>query len=135
VPPAAPPLQRPTRAPETAIPPLSAPAIVPGPTLGSSDTTPTTDPRLAADVRLLGQARRALAEDRPAAALAHLEQHAERFPDSPLRAARQAMRVSVLCRLGDRAAAEREAASFLRTHPDSGLADQVREGCGAADGP
>jgi RNA polymerase sigma-70 factor (ECF subfamily) len=125
-----PPLQRPRNNSTPAAQP-SPPSMAPGRPLGAADTSPADLP-LAADVRLLGQARRALADDRPAAALTHLEHHARRFPASPLRAARHALRVTVLCRLGERAAAEREAAGFLREHPDSGLAEQVRGGCDAS---
>ncbi|MCY1056557.1 sigma-70 family RNA polymerase sigma factor [Nannocystis sp. SCPEA4] len=125
---------------ESAGEPASAPPVLRPRSLeqGSAPPTSTSGPEptavdaaLAEDVRLLGEARRALASGAPAAALDRLAQHAARFPASPLVATRRAMKVSALCRLGDAAAAQREAAAFLRQHPDSGHAEQVRAGCDA----
>lgn len=119
----APPMLRPRSREQDSAPPTS--------TSGPEPARAAVDAALAEDVRLLGEARRALASGAPAAALDRLAQHAARFPASPLVATRRAMKVSALCRVGDAAAAQREAAAFLRQHPDSGHAEQVRAGCDA----
>jgi hypothetical protein len=84
---------------------------------------------LGAEAALLQRAQTALATGAPAAALLQLEQHAREFPAGVLAPERAALRVVALCAAGREAEGRAEAASFLRAHAGSVLAERVRGAC------
>lgn len=90
---------------------------------------PAPDDTLAAETRLLAQARAALLEARPEQALARLAEHARRFPDGVLSEERQALDAVALCEAGRDADGESAARTFLREHPRAALAQRVRGAC------
>lgn len=90
--------------PPAAVTPTAAP-IVP------SIPKPREDP-LAAELALLESARAALLAEDPRRALVLLTRHARRFRGGALAQEVALTRVEALCHLGDRAAAQREAAAF-----------------------
>ena len=74
---------------------------------------------LAAERRLLDQARQALARGEPAAGLAPLEVHGKQFPKGVLTEEREALAVRLLAALGNQAAALARADNFHRRFPQS----------------
>jgi hypothetical protein len=145
-------------APMVAQAPCPAPATAPSPTpvvevaaagAAAADPTPAPAPavrlhahappsdgdRLALEIRLLDQARQALAADRPAQALAALDRHHERCPEGVLRAEAMALRVEALLHAGARTEARALAARFLLRFPQSPLGERVRRLVPDADGP
>lgn len=115
--------------------PPDAPAIVPNlpsvPDLRAEPPparpTGEEDPRfvvLGAEMRFLSHARELLAE-RPAEALAVLEQHRRAHPQGVLREEREAFAIEALVALEDREAAERRYYDFLRDYPRSELVSRL----------
>jgi hypothetical protein len=88
---------------------------------------------LRVEVDLLRQAKEATSGGDASRALALLEQHASRFPNSVLAPERRATRVLALCAAGQTTRARQEASSFLADYPKSPLAPRVKEAC--AEGP
>ncbi len=84
---------------------------------------------LAAEAALLQRVQTALATGAPAAALLQLEQHAREFPAGVLVQEREALRVVALCAAGREPEGRAEAATFLRAHAGSVLAERVRGAC------
>jgi hypothetical protein len=134
----------PTRAARATIPePEAADDPAPEPTTLAPPTGPVrstvtrsaaregeTNPRsLADEMRLLESAQRALREQRPAEALALLDQHAATFPNGALRDERTAARVFALCALHQQSEAQRAAEAFIADAPTSPLIPRVRESC------
>jgi hypothetical protein len=76
---------------------------------------------LAAEQALLDPARAAIARGDGAAALADLDAHERRFPAGALSQEREAMAIHALVLTGDRARAERRAATFRARFPGSVL--------------
>jgi hypothetical protein len=74
---------------------------------------------LAAERRLLDEARHALARGEPASGLAPLATHSKRFPRGVLTEEREALAVRLLAAQGNRAAALARADSFHRRFPQS----------------
>jgi RNA polymerase sigma-70 factor (ECF subfamily) len=98
----------------------------------SGDDHPTPEPggdELAAEVELLGDARRALDRGNPARALALLKQHRFQFPNSVLAAGRTRAMIRAQCDLGQVRQAQGQAALFARTHPNDPLALQSEHIC------
>jgi outer membrane protein assembly factor BamD (BamD/ComL family) len=79
---------------------------------------------------LLRRARAAVRAGDPRGALAHLEQHARRFPASPLAPEAAAVRIEATCAVGDRQTARMLADQFARQWPDSPLSRRVSRLCG-----
>lgn len=115
----------PAKSPE---PPAAPPRLEPKAKLETA--LKTALPPLAEEARLLKQAQQALRTGNPSQALAALTEHQRRFPRGQLGVERDAARVQALCGLNQRARAAEDAAAFLRQHPGSGLAAQVRASCG-----
>jgi hypothetical protein len=119
--PAVPPSPRPVKdakkAPASA---SSAPAAVPAPV--STDT-------LERETLLLADARQALKVGDGDRALALLDEHARLFPNGWLANDRAGERIVVLCSLGRRAEATREATAFLDGRPKSPLTRRVEMSC------
>jgi hypothetical protein len=88
-------------------------------------TAPRRAP-LAGEIALLDAAERAERRHDHAAALASLDAYARTFPDGALLAEAQVLRVSALLGLGDDAAAQAEARSFLARYAPSPLAARVQ---------
>jgi Protein of unknown function (DUF2379) len=110
--------------PLPAAPPAAvSPADVPPSAAVSSK--PAARDTLAEEEALLEQARRALGTS-PAAALALLRQHQQRFPAGQLTAERMFLSVDALRRAGDRAGAERQTQALLKRFPSSVYAGQLR---------
>ena len=97
----------------------------------TTTTTITTAPALqtGAEVELLQRAQKALQANDASAALALLNEHAQRFPNGALAEERDAARVLALCGAGRQADAASAGAAFLSAHPDSPLASRVRSSC------
>jgi len=123
------------------VPPLAVPPLKSGPlSIASASTRAASPPALTAssasassasstplvaasalaeqDAALLQQARRLVASE-PARALTLTRDHELHFPGSPLTEERQALRIEALARLGRRAEAERELATFDQRFPRS----------------
>ncbi len=86
---------------------------------------PAEDPVLA-EMRLLAQARAAIARHDGTAAMALLDEHARRFPTGELREERLANRVAALCALGEPERAHTEATAFFTSYPGSVHSSGVR---------
>jgi hypothetical protein len=125
---------------------VAAPVVAPAPDAPTSSrrATPsepvaTDDPppaasTLAEEARLLGNAWRELNAGDNAAALAGLQEHARRFPNSPLAREREAARIVAWCaerKPGATAQAER----FLADHAGGTLAQRVERACEASKKP
>jgi len=121
-PPAAAPVQAPPpsvrSAPIAEVAP-EAPAPVP-PALSRADAA-------RAELRLLRQARAAVAREDYAAALPPIAEHARRFKDGRLTEEREALRVKALASLGRSADARRAAAAFRARFPRSVLLPAVNQ--------
>lgn len=131
---------------------LRAPIDTAGPPAAASSATPTAIPALAVpqsdpaaptavaeeakrsklvvpqeELRLLRQARAAVAREDFAAALPPLLEHARRFKDGRLAEEREALRVKTLAGLGRKGEARRAAAAFEARFPRSVLLPAVRQ--------
>jgi len=87
------------------------------PSTPAASAEPATS--LAAERRLLDEARHALSRGEFASGLAPLEAHGKRFPKGVLTEEREALAVRLLAALGNQAAALARAASFHRRFPQS----------------
>jgi len=94
----------------------------------SPTPTPTADAKLAAEVELLTQAKRAATRE-PERALRLLATHAERFPQGQLGTERAGYRAIALCTLGRWAQGRGEARLFVSAHGRSSLATRVAKAC------
>lgn len=101
----------------------------PAPDDASAPLDASAGSTLAAENRLLAQARAALIEGEPSRALGRLDEHARRFPDGVLSEERQALRAVALCEAGREAEGDAAARAFLRAHPQAALAERVRNAC------
>lgn len=101
-----------------------APGPVPAP-VAPADT-------LEQEARLLAAARHAVSGGDAEHALALLDEHARVFPNGWLASDRAAERVVVLCSLGRRAEATREATAFLAGRSPSPLTRRVEMSCAGA---
>ena len=95
--------------------PLPAPARAAGPR-----------DRLAAEVALIDRAHADLNAGDLAAALTVLARHTREFPDGTLKDAREAARIEVLCRQGEREAAELAARRLFTASPESLVARRFK---------
>ena len=102
----------------------SAPPPAPSP---AAPDAPPID--LSAELTLVRNAEASRRAGRPAEALAHLEEHASRFPNGTLTAERQAGRVLALCDLGRTSEARALADRFASTYATSPLATRVANTC------
>jgi hypothetical protein len=124
----------------TAPPPLeSAPAAqaIPPPS-GSTGSLPPALPAtpgavaesdLDVETALVRAGMEALRTGDAPRALLLFDEHARHFPNGVLAEERAVERILALCQLGRRTDAAGDAATFLRDHPASRLADQVRSSC------
>ncbi|MDF2697313.1 MAG: hypothetical protein K0S65_5696 [Labilithrix sp.] len=130
------------------VPPLESESVLDAPAISvnalpSAPMVPTTRPALPAppvassapsdtlerEARLLADARRALQGGDAVRALALLDEHAQVFPDGFLASDRGAERIEVLCSLGRRDEAVRDAKAFLAGRPRTPLAHRVELSC------
>ncbi len=88
-----------------------------------------SDDTLDREARLLANARRLRNSGDDTRALGSLDEHAREFPHGLLESERMAERVVVLCNLGRKDEAVREAARFLERHPKGALARRVETSC------
>ena len=108
--------------------PVNPPAATTAPAVVA--VAPAADPdTLEREARILADARRARQADDAERALALLDQHAREFPTGWLASDRAAERIVVLCALGRRAEAVREAAIFLKGRPRGPLTRRVEMSC------
>ncbi|MBX3263132.1 MAG: hypothetical protein KF782_25885 [Labilithrix sp.] len=98
------------------------------PTPAAPASAPPAD-TLEREARLLADARRARQAGDGSRALSLLDEHARTFPDGWLASDRAAERVVVLCGLGRREEAVREAAAFLDGRPKGPLTRRVETSC------
>jgi hypothetical protein len=137
------------RAPQTQRGPEEAPestALPSGPTLereATSNPAPAARPDVSAsarttpdapaapdeDVELLTNANRALAAGDTGRAIALVEEHRARFPQSVLAPAREATGAIALCQSGQASRGADAARAFLRAYPGSAFAARVRSAC------
>jgi RNA polymerase sigma-70 factor (ECF subfamily) len=82
------------------------------------------------EARLLAEARRAVARGDAARGLALLDEHAQTFPNGFFAGDRAAERIVVLCGLGRRDEAVRDAKVFLAGRPEGPLRRRVMMSCG-----
>jgi hypothetical protein len=152
------PAQRPGATPGTAVPPdhpltsprASAAPLEPAVPRGSaapqaraidarrpsrSHTLAQAAPTLEAEVALIASANGLIRAQRFAEAERVLATHARRYPRGALREERAALAVLALCETGPRERALRAMQRFLRTSPQSVLAQRVRTACAAQAGP
>lgn len=119
----------------TAVPAPSAAKDVRKVALAAPSSAPTVTPpasdSLAREASLLAEARRALQSGQGDRALALLDEHARTFPNGWLASDRAAERVVVLCSLGRRDEAVREAKVFLEGRPKGPLTRRVELSCAA----
>jgi hypothetical protein len=101
----------------------AAPAAVEASAPASRRASPS---RLAAEGRVVLEARADVREGRPEDALRVLEASRAAFADGALAQEREALTIEALARTGRRAEASRRAAAFLRAHPESPHAATVR---------
>lgn len=114
-------------APPIAAPPIAAPAPAPIAAFASrrepsARTEATRDADLAEELRLLDEARAAIARADGTAALALLDAHHQRFPSSGLADVRARTRIAALCSLGRTDDARRQSEALVAMHPDSNVA-------------
>lgn len=117
----------PIAAPPIAAPPTAAPAPAPIAAFASrrepsARTEATRDADLAEELRLLDEARAAIARADGTAALALLDAHHQRFPSSGLADVRARTRIAALCSLGRTDDARRQSEALVAMHPDSNVA-------------
>lgn len=109
----------------------SAPALTPAVDPPNNDAKtalpqPGNNSALQAELRVVKEARRALAQGRGAKALSILEAAQDRFSQGALVPERQALRIIALFKTGKRSKARRLARGFLAKHPQSPMAAKVR---------
>ena len=105
---------------EPAVAPAPPPvAVVPEPRKGAASAVPRDS--LAEEESLLEAARQAVASD-PGRALSLLQKHRAQFPSGQLSAERMYLSVDCWRRLGNLAAAKREAAALTKYYPNSAYA-------------
>lgn len=95
-------------------------------------TEPTTEPEPGApidDLALIEAAEAALRAGTPAAALALLREHEERFPRAPTAEERAALRVLALCAAGREVEGRGARWAFLREHPRSAYRERIEKAC------
>jgi len=118
-----------------ATPPQAKPALradaKPAPIEGAAEDASS----LAAELRLVEQARSALAADRPREALAALAAHRAAFPRGVLGDEAEVLRVDATARAGDAAKARDLGRAFLAAHPSSPYAARVRSIVAAGEAP
>lgn len=124
----------PERAEAPALP--AVPTLRPGTSLarahGGEASAAERGDDLSAEMRLVSEARRTMAED-PAEALALLDQHRERYPAGALREEREAHAILILRRLERTADAERRYTDFLSDFPASSFLPVLRGDPAPAD--
>ena len=108
--------------PEAAPVRSGAKKVLPAPVPSSTDT-------LEQEARLLADSRQARQAGEGTRALALLDEHARTFPNGWLANDRAAERVVVLCSLGRRDEAVREATVFLKGRPKGPLTHRVEASC------
>lgn len=84
---------------------------------------------LEGEMRLVREAQESLRNGKPEQALQLLDRHQVEHPNGALGEERSAARVVALCSLGRTHEAQQEAERFLRTWPQSPLAQRVRSAC------
>jgi hypothetical protein len=105
----------------------SAPSV---PVAAPTPASPTSD--VAAEVRLIGEAQKAIRSGDAERALILLDEHAHRFPKGALGEERDAARIAALCALGRALEAREATARFLRAAPLSPHAGPLRASCGGS---
>lgn len=107
----------------------AVPTLPPGTSLarthGAEASAAERGDDLSAEMRLVSEARRTMAED-PVEALALLDQHRERYPRGALREEREAHAILILRRLERTLDAERRYTDFLADFPGSSFLPVLR---------
>ncbi len=114
------------------IPSMAVDALPSAPSAAGAKPAPapaTSDDTLAREARLLAEAVHANEAGESVRALSLLDEHARIFPNGWLASERTAERVMVLCNLGRRDDAAREATAFLAGRPESPLTRRVASSC------
>jgi hypothetical protein len=109
-----------------------APAETPAPakptarkTTGSK--TPDRAAQLSEEVQLLRQAQQAIGQGQPSRALELLREHAQKHPKGVLSQERAGVQAIALCQAGS---GTQQAEAFLKSNPNSPLAERMRAACG-----
>ncbi|MBX3211068.1 MAG: hypothetical protein KF850_03470 [Labilithrix sp.] len=111
----------------------SAPVRTSGPAKPTLAPAATASDTLEREARLLADARQARQAGDETRALAFLDEHARTFPNGWLAGDRAAERVVVLCGLGRREEALREATVFLDGRPKGPLTRRVETSCAGSN--
>jgi hypothetical protein len=119
-----------TTSEERMIPPPAGTLAAPSSPRAALVASPPGD--VAAEVRLLGAAHRAMRAGEADRALVLLDEHGRRYPRGALGEERDATRIAALCALGHAAEAKEAADRFLRVAPRSLQAAAVRASCGGS---
>ncbi len=137
----APPIERPAPRPTTgatiAVAAPDVPRARPAPKKERRRRKPVVEEKpsaggLAEELVLMRRAQRAMADDRPADALAPLAEHRDRFAKGVLREEREALTIIALCRLGKTADADARMTAFERAFPKSPQTERIRSECFAS---
>jgi TolA-binding protein len=124
-----------TPSPEPPQPMRPAPAAIAAtqePSRAGTGNSPASTPRgreadLREEIALLDTARKALAVGAPRKAMGALDQYRRRYPNGTFVPESLALRIETLTLAGDRATAHTLARGFLKTYPDSPLAERVEQ--------
>jgi RNA polymerase sigma factor (sigma-70 family) len=95
----------------------------------SEPTESPAEATVAQEAGLLQRARAALQAGDGRTAIAHLDDHAARFPSGALSEEREASRVDALCATGDPDGARAAAGRFARRYPRSAHLERLRTAC------
>lgn len=106
--------------------------------VAATSTTPKTTLRstsgdLEAELRLIGQAQKALTSGQPNEALRALDEHQRKFPAGALSFERVGVQTVALCQSGRLSEGRAAARSYLRKVPNSVLSKRIRVACQLAD--
>lgn len=110
-------MEQPTSAPPDLVPPSPAPRVLPPP--GPAPAMPGDDVSLGVERQLLDRGRLSLVRGDAVGALADLDEHRRRYPESQLSEVREALTVQALLRSGRVAEARSHEAEFRRRYPSS----------------
>lgn len=108
---------------------VAAAKPTPKPAPEEAPETATPIATIDAEMRLVKAAQRAVGAGDAEGALAHVREHARRFPDGKLSQLRDLVRIDALCAAGATDRARAAAREFLADHPGSPHSDRVRRVC------
>jgi hypothetical protein len=106
-------------------PPTRGSTAAGGPPRATTGSPSATDSNPVAELAMLDQARGAIRDGEPSRGLTILDQYASRFPQAVMGPEASILRIEALVNTGDREAATRAGAAFLRANPASPYASRI----------